>query len=177
MPRRRIIAYLAMSADGFIGRLDGSVDWLDRPRPKGNYGMAEFIRSIDTCIIGRKTYDFALSFGMKDPNPGKKSYVFSRKMKKAPSPKVSMVNEDVNTFVERLRGEKGKSIWLMGGAKIFAAFLDAGQIDEFIIHVIPTMIGEGIPLVAPRHRELPLKLLESRKFADGVVRLHYQVSR
>jgi hypothetical protein len=51
------IVYIAVSADGFIARRDGSVDWLDRPRPKGNYGMAEFYLSIDTCILGRKTYD------------------------------------------------------------------------------------------------------------------------
>ena len=65
----------------------------------------------------------------------------------------------------------------MGGAESIAAFLDCGQVDEFIIHVIPKMIGEGIPLVAPSHRDIPLKLLASRKFPDGVVRLHYTVRR
>ena len=176
MPRKRkFIVYLATSADGFIARRDGSVDWLERPRPKGNYGMSEFYRSIDAIIIGRKTYDFAVSHGMTDPNPGKKSYVLSRTLTKAASPKVVVVNELIAKFAERLRAEKGKDIWLMGGAESIAAFLDCGQVDEFIIHVIPKIIGEGIPLLTPRHRDIPLRLLTSKKFPDGVVRLHYAV--
>jgi riboflavin biosynthesis pyrimidine reductase len=66
---------------------------------------------------------------------------------------------------------------MMGGAGIIASFLDEGAIDEFIIHVIPTLIGEGIPLVAPRHRHVPLNLISCRSFSDGVVRLHYSVDR
>jgi dihydrofolate reductase len=66
---------------------------------------------------------------------------------------------------------------MMGGGGLIASFLDAGEIDEFVIHVIPTMIGKGIPLVAPRHRNVPLRLLSARRFSDGVVRLHYSVGR
>jgi len=66
---------------------------------------------------------------------------------------------------------------MMGGAGIIGSFLDAGQIDEFIIHVIPVFIGEGIPLLAPRHRKVPLRLRSIRRFPDGVVRLHYDVLR
>ena len=65
---------------------------------------------------------------------------------------------------------------MMGGAGLIASFLDEGEIGEFIIHVIPIFIGEGIPLVQPRHRSIPLKLLGSRSYPDGVVRLHYAVS-
>lgn len=175
--KRKFVVYCATSADGFIARPDGSVDWLERPRPKGNYGIADFYRSIDTVIFGRKTYDFAVAHGMSDPNPGKKSYVLSRTLTKAASPKVTVINEGVARFAEQLRTEKGKHIWLMGGAESLAAFVDCGQVDEFIIHVIPKMIGEGIPLVAPRHRDIPLKLLASKAFRDGVVRLHYAVRR
>jgi dihydrofolate reductase len=179
MPRssrkRKFIVYVATSADGFIARPDGSVEWLDRPRPKGNYGMGAFYRSIDTCIMGRKTYDVSVKFGMAEGYAKKKNYVFSRTLSKAASPKVSVISEDVTAFAERLRSEKGKDIWLVGGAELVAAFLDSGQVDEFIIHVIPTIIGEGIPLVAPRHRDLPLKLLATKRFPDGVVRLHYGV--
>ncbi|MGA8153844.1 MAG: dihydrofolate reductase family protein [Terriglobales bacterium] len=173
--KRRIIVYMATSADGFIARPDGSVDWLDRPRPKGNYGIGTFYRSIDTCILGRKTYDFSVSFGRPEFYPGKKNYVFSRTLKEAASPEVMIANEDVASFAGRLRAEKGKDIWLVGGAEIVAAFLDAGQVDEFIVHIIPRMIGEGIPLVAPRRRDLALRLRGSKKYPDGVVELHYAV--
>lgn len=179
MPRsarkRKFIVYVAVSADGFIARRDGSVDWLNLPRLKGDYGMGAFYRSIDTCVLGRKTYDLSVSFGMAEGYAGKKNYVFSRTLSKAVSPKVSIVSEPVPVFAERLRSEKGKDIWLVGGAELVAAFLDSGQVDEFMIHVIPTMIGEGIPLVAPRHRDLSLKLRASKQFPDGVVKLHYAI--
>jgi dihydrofolate reductase len=91
--------------------------------------------------------------------------------------KTGIVNEGVTDFAKRLRAEKGKDIWLVGGAELVAAFLDSEQADEFIIHVIPKMIGEDIPLVAPRHRNVPLRLLASKVFPDGVVRLHYVVRK
>jgi dihydrofolate reductase len=90
---------------------------------------------------------------------------------------VVVINEPIAEFAQRLRAEKGKDIWLMGGAESIAAFLDCRQVDEFIIHLIPKIIGEVIPLVAPRHRDVSLKLLASRTFSDGVVRLHYAVPR
>jgi dihydrofolate reductase len=173
--KRRIVVYVATSADGFIARKDGSVDWLQRPRPKGNYGWNAFYRSIDTCLLGRKTYDVSVRHGMPEPCVGRKNYVFSRTLDQAASPRVVVVNQDVASFAERLRTEKGKNVWLMGGAELVAAFVDCGQVDEFVLHVIPKMIGEGIPLVDPRHRDLSLKLLASKKFPDGVVKLDYAV--
>ncbi len=177
---RKIIVYIATSADGFIARKDGAVDWLDRPRPKGNYGMGDFFRSIDTILLGRRTYDIFLRFlkeGKAAPDVGViKHYVFStRAAPKKVAEGFEFVTEPIKKFARRLRPKKGKGIWMMGGGGIIASFLDAGEIDEFIIHVIPILIGEGIPLIAPRHRTVPLKLLSSRKFSDGVVRLHYAV--
>jgi dihydrofolate reductase len=83
------------------------------------------------------------------------------------------VNEPIKAFATGLRGKKGKDIWMMGGAAIIASFLDEGVIDEFMIHVIPRFIGEGIPLMAPGRRTVPLKLMSCTKFTDGVVKLHY----
>jgi len=175
--KRKFIVYVAVSADGFIARRDGSVDWLNRPHPKGNYGIGGFYRSIDTCVMGRNTYDQAVRFGMRDGYAGKKNYVFSRRLAMTPSPRVIIANDDVIHFARQLRAEKGKDVWLVGGAELVASFLDAGQVDEFILHVIPILIGEGIPLVSPHHRETRLKLLGSKKFPDGVVRLHYAVRK
>lgn len=173
---RKIIVYIAVSADGFIARRDGAVDWLDRPSPKGNYGMGAFYRSIDTVVMGRKTYDLMLSFGQR-AYPGVQNFVFSRRARRSTVPNLAWVRGDVRTFVRRLRAKKGKHVWLVGGAGLVASFLDAGGIDEFSIHLIPTLIGEGIPLLAPRHRTVPLKLLSTRTFADGVVHVHYRVER
>lgn len=181
MPKRKIIVYIATSADGFIARRDGAVDWLDRPRPKGNYDMGEFVKSIDTILLGRKTYDFVVQFvkkGGSAPDMGDiKRYAFSRKPPKKVLEGFEFVKGPIKKFAERLRAQKGKDIWMMGGGGLIASFLDRGAIDEFIIHVIPTLIGEGIPLIAPRHRTVPLKLLSVKKFPDGVVRLHYRVGQ
>jgi dihydrofolate reductase len=179
---RKIIVYIATSADGFIARRDGAVDWLDRPPIKGNYGMGEFYNSIDTILWGRKTYDMVLRFleeGKDNPSSYEKlkNYAFSRRPPKKVLPGFEFVKEPIPQFAQRLRSLAGKDIWMMGGAGIIASFLDEGGIDEFIINVIPTFIGEGIPLIAPRHRTVPLKLLSCRKFSDGVVRLHYAVMR
>ena len=177
--QRKIIVYITTSADGFIARPDGSVDWLERPRPKGNYGMGAFYKSIDTILWGRKTCDMALEF-QKRGVPGTafdtriKNYVFTHGPLPSPAPaSVEFVNESIKVFTNRLRKYEGKDIWMMGGAGIIASFLDEGEIDEFMIHVIPKFIGEGIPLIAPARRTVPLKLISSTKFPDGVVKLHY----
>src|SRR5579884_2126584 len=176
-PRRKIIVYIATSADGYIARPDGSVDWLDRPMPKGGYGMTAFARSIDTILWGRKTYDFAVKMGGVGVYGKVKHYAFSRQPPSNPLPGVAFVSEPIPEFVAKLQAVRGKNIWMMGGAEIIASFLDAGAIDEFSIHVIPVMIGEGIPLVAPRHRNIPLQLISARTFPDGVVHLNYGVPR
>lgn len=175
--RRKIIVYIATSADGYIARPDGDVGWLDRPRPKGNYGMGEFFKTIDTIVWGRKTYTKGLEMGMKAGGfgAGINNYVFSRQPQGAAEPGFKFVNEPVKAFAQRLRAQPGKHIWMMGGGEIIAAFLDEGEIDEFSIHVIPILIGEGIPLIQPRHRSIPLKLVSTKTFPDGVVHLHYRV--
>ena len=105
-----------------------------------------------------------------------KNYVFTTKPPRESSLKnTEFVNEPVSDFAKRLRGTEGKDIWMMGGAGIIGSFLDANELDEFIIHVIPVFIGEGIPLIQPRHLEVNLKLLSTKNYEDGVVRLHYAV--
>jgi dihydrofolate reductase len=175
---RKIIALAAISADGYIARPDGDVAWLDRPRPKGNYGMSAFVKSIDTILMGYKTYAKGLEMGMKSSGFGPKirNYVFSRHPREAPLPAFEFVNEPVKPFAQRLRAQPGKNIWMMGGGEIIASFLDAGEIDEFRIHVIPILIGEGIRLIQPCHRSIRLKLLAAKSFPDGVVLLHYRTT-
>jgi dihydrofolate reductase len=175
--RRKIVVSVAMSTDGFIARPDGDVNWLDRPGPKVDYGMGQFFKTIDTILWGRKTYDKGIEMGMKSSEfgPGVRNYLFSRQPQKSLLPGFELIRETVKTFAQRLRAQPGKDIWMMGGGGIIASFLDEGEIDEFRMHVIPILIGEGIPLVQPRHRSVPLKLLSSKAFPDGVVELNYQV--
>ena len=178
MPKRKIIVNIATSADGYVARSDGNLDWLTkRPAPKGFYGLPEFERSVDAKILGRKTFDLSLEMGARF-SAGAVHYVFSRQQPPDSVPAgVHFVTEPIRTFAERLRAQTGKNVWLMGGGEIIGSFLDEGAIDEFIITVMPIFIGEGIPLLVPRHREVALRLLGVQQFSDGVVQLHYEVQR
>jgi dihydrofolate reductase len=124
--KRKIIVQIATSADGYIARPDGDIEWLSkRPHPKDTYGMAKFVRSIDTIVYGRKTYDFGVQMGAKFDKKIR-NYVFSSQPSPSSVPgSVEFVNEPIRAFAKRLRGTKGKNIWMMGGAAIIASFLDA----------------------------------------------------
>lgn len=176
--RRRIIVNIATSADGFVARLDGNLDWLtEREAVKGFYGLPEFERSIDTKILGRKTFDRSLQLGACF-GAGAAHFVFSRRPPPASVPPgVEFVEGSIAAFARRIRAQPSKNVWLMGGGEMIAAFLDAGEIDEFIVTVVPVFIGEGIPLLSPRSRQVALRVLDVRQFPDGVVQLHYEVQR
>jgi dihydrofolate reductase len=178
--RRKIVTYIAVSADGYIARPDGDLEWLNRRPRTIDYGIKKFYSTIDTILMGRSTYDWAVDYFKKHGgrfDKGLTNYVFTRKRGRRPADGVTFVSEPVKTFCQRLQAEPGKDIWMMGGGKLIASFLDAGEIDEFDIHVIPVFIGKGIPLVAPRHRDIQLRLKASKKYPDGVVRLYYEVER
>ncbi|HKA57315.1 MAG TPA: dihydrofolate reductase family protein [Gemmatimonadales bacterium] len=177
MPKpRRVIVHIGASADGFIARPDGDLEWLtSRPAPAGFYGMNAFMKSVDTKILGRKTYEASLHLGAKfdAKNP---TIVFSRHPRPADAPTgVEFVSGAIAPYVDQLRTRPGKDIWLMGGGEIIASFLDARAIDEFVISLIPVFIGEGIPLIARRQRLVPLELQSTERFEDGVVQLRYRV--
>ena len=115
--------------------------------------------------------------GAKFDSQGR-NIVFSRHPPPADAPPgVEFVNDAIGPFVRRLREQPGKNIWLMGGGEIIASFLDAQSIDEFVISVAPVFIGDGIPLIARRHRHVPLDLYSIDRFEDGVVQLHYRVQK
>ena len=174
--RRKVIVHIGTSADGYIARSDGDLEWLtSRPAPEGFYGMNAFMRSIDTKVLGRKTYEMSLRMGAKfdSKNP---HIVFSRQAPPLDAPSgVEFVNDAIGPFVSRLREQPGKDIWLMGGGELIASFLDEQAIDELVISMAPVFIGDGIPLIARRHRHVPLDLHNVERFDDGLVQLHYRV--
>jgi len=173
--RRKVIVHIATSADGYIAGPDGDLDWLtSRPAPDGFYGMNTFMKSIDTTVLGRKTYEVSLGLGAKF-DARSRTIVFSRQAPADVPTGVEFVNGAIGPFVSRLREQPGKDIWLMGGGEIIASFLDERAIDEFVISVVPVFIGDGIPLIARRHRHVPLQLQSVERFEDGLVQLHYLV--
>ena len=174
--RRKVIVHIGTSADGYIARADGDLEWLtSRPAPEGFYGMNAFMQSVDTKVIGRKTFEVSLRMGAKFDSKDR-TIVFSHHPPPADAPPgVEFVNEAIGPYVSRLREQPGKDIWLMGGGGIIASFLDAQAIDEFVVSVAPVFIGDGVPLIARRHRHVSLELQSVERFEDGLVQMHYRV--
>jgi dihydrofolate reductase len=164
---KKIILYVATSIDGFIARKNGSVDWLTKYNNSGeDFGYKEFLDSVETVILGNTTYR-----EFKAPYENKKCYVFSRK-NTGKENNITYVNTDVKEFTDGL--SENENIWLVGGADIAKEFLKNNLIDEFIITIIPIVLGEGIPLFAQGCGEHKLKLLNTKSYDSGVVQLHYQ---
>ncbi|HJU72509.1 MAG TPA: dihydrofolate reductase family protein [Gemmatimonadaceae bacterium] len=174
--RRKVIVHIGTSADGYIARPDGDLEWLtSRRAPKGFYGMNDFVKSIDTKLLGRKTYEWSRRMGAKF-NSNERYFVFSRQAPPADAPAgVEFVNSEIGPFVNRLRAQPGKDMWLMGGGDLIGSFLDARAIDEFVVTIAPVFIGDGIPLIGRRYLHVPLDLRAVERFQDGVVQLHYLV--
>ena len=167
---KKIILYIATSVDGFIARKNGSVDWLTKFNNKEeDYGYKEFFDSIGTVILGNTTYK-----EFKAPYGNKKCFVFSRK-NTGKENNIIFVNSNVKEFIKGLSDEDG-NIWLVGGADLAKEFLKNNLIDEFIITVIPTVLGDGIPLFRDGYGEHQLKLLNTKSYDSGVVQLRFQIA-
>jgi dihydrofolate reductase len=132
VPQRKIIVNIATSADGYVARTEGDLEWLTgRSAAKGFYGLQKFSRSIDAKILGRKTFDLSLKMGASF-SADDVHYVFSRRPPIASVPPgVQFVKESIRTFPERLHNQASKKIWMISGSEIIGSFLDEDAIDEF----------------------------------------------
>ena len=170
-----IIYYVACSLDNYIATLDGGVDWLS-PFEKDNedYGYSEFYQSIDAILMGRKTYQKVLESG-KWPYIEKPCWVFSNKLQSVTTPNTVVTSDDPLQLVKNLSGEDKKRLWLVGGAQLAAAFRDQGLITQYIISIIPVLIGRGIPMMqaSERHEKLELKYI--KRFDNGLIQLFFKV--
>ncbi|SCW52856.1 Dihydrofolate reductase [Paenibacillus tianmuensis] len=170
--KRPVVLYIATTLDGYIARQNGEIDWLYEVEGEGDNGYSEFIQTIDTVLMGNKTYEHTFELADEFPYSDKKCYVFSRS-EKEPSPYVTFVTEDVPGFVEKLKEQEGSKIWIVGGAEILDVLLKRKLVDEFIIAITPTILGKGRPLFKEDNPELKLSLTETKRF--GQIVQHYYV--
>ena len=164
--------YVAASLDGFIAGADGGVDWL----PQGDsedYGYADFYGRVDALAMGRRTYDQVLGFG-EWPYAGKATYVFTGNPPRDNPHGVEFVGCSAGDFVSDIASRYGGTIWLVGGANLALQFHRAGLIDEYLIHLIPVILGNGIPLLGGDASPAHLRLINSHTYDDGIVMLHYR---
>jgi dihydrofolate reductase len=171
---REIILFIATSLDGFIAKENDDLQWLMETDAGGDNGCyTEMYESIDTVIMGKRTYDWILKEVDAFPYPDKKCYVFTTTAQGS-NEHVEFVNEDVVAFTKKLQEQEGSKIWVVGGANILVDFLKNNLIDEYIITITPHILGTGIPLFKEKNPQIDLVLLNTKRFGQ-FVELHYKV--
>ena len=170
---RKITFGGANSLDNYLARPDDAVDWL-LWGDEAAAVMAGFWKTIDTVLMGRKTFEVAARNGQGAGYPGVKTYVFSRTLDKVEGP-VTVVSKNAAEFVRDLKQQQGKDICLMGGGQLARSLFEAGLIDEIGFNIHPVLLGSGVPLFHPMSRQIDLELLECRAFTNGCVYVTYRV--
>ncbi len=168
---RKVILNLALSLDGFIEGPKGEYDWCFTDQ---DYGMSAFLKSVDAVFFGRKSFDLVSPMG---PNayPGLKRYVFSRTLTEVEG--AFIISSDVKGTVEKLKREKGKNIWLFGGAELTNTLLGLGLVDELLLSVHPVILGGGKSLFGSLGERIHLKLKNARTYPTGLVQLFYTLDK
>jgi dihydrofolate reductase len=166
----------ASSLDNYLARKDDAVDWLMWSDEAGKI-MGDYWKTIDTVVMGRKTYQAGLkmSKGKKNPYAGMKSYVFSSTLKPAKHGDLEIVSTDAAEFVRRLKQSKGKDICVMGGGELARSLFAAELIDEIGFNIHPVLLGSGIPVFHEMKKQIDLELLECQRFKNGCVYVSYRV--
>ena len=168
------IYYAAISLDGFIAKLDGNVEWLNKYLETGeDYGFNKFNESIQAIVMmGRGTYEKSLEFG-EWPTGETPCWVFSSRLTKSDIPSVKITSSSPQDASVELSHAGIQRAWLMGGGKLAASFLAAGLIHEYDLAIMPELLGEGIPLVQPINAQVDLELVDHTVHPSGVVQLKY----
>jgi dihydrofolate reductase len=171
---RKVILYISMSLDGYIARVDGDISFLSLMEQKDqDYGYADFNKTVDTVIVGRKSYDKVVSMGFKYPHNDKDVFIIS-KTRHENSGSFKYYSGSLKTLVSGLKSKPGKNIYCDGGSLIVNELLKENLIDEFIISVIPIILGDGIELFTRGRPEISLRLINCEKFETGLVQIHYE---
>jgi dihydrofolate reductase len=172
---RKVTYGAAASLDGYIAGPAEEIDWLRWNKDAAAINRANW-QGVDTMLMGRKTYDFAVrSGGGSGAPPGIRTYVFSRSMTAAPKD-AELVREDAAGFVRALKEREGGGIIVMGGGALGSALIEGGVVDEIGVNVHPILLGAGIPLFRPIARRVELRLTECRAIANDCVFLRYSVA-
>lgn len=171
---RKTILYIACSVDGYIAKPGDDLSFLSLVEKKGeDYGYAEFIKNVDTVILGRKTYEYILKVVPEFVHADKQTFVVTRTVQPSIDT-VHFYSGDLRDLVNKLKSTEGKNIFIDGGAEVVHELLKQDQIDEMIISYIPVLVGDGIRLFKDGRPEQRLELVSSRAFESGLVQMHYR---
>lgn len=172
---RKLSLFIAMSLDGYIAKPNDDLSFLNVVEREGeDYGYEQFTASIDTLIIGRKTYDYVLKHvGESHYDNGEREVFVITRTARPDSGKVKFYTGDLAELVRGLKSTGGKGIYCDGGADVIDELLKQDLIDEMIISIIPVLVGEGTRLFKDGRPEQSLRLVSAKAFESGLTQLHY----
>lgn len=173
---RKISLFIAISLDGYIAKLNNDLSFLKIVEKEGeDYGYAKFTSAIDTLIVGRKTYDYVLKeIGSSHYDNGERDIYVITRTPKPNKGRVTFYTGDIAELVKKLKSENGKDIYCDGGAEVINELLKLDLIDEYIISIIPILLGNGTRLFKDGRPEQLLELISSKSFDTGLMQLHYK---
>jgi dihydrofolate reductase len=172
--RPRTSSFVGVSLDGFLARPDGSVDWL-KPFEGEDHGYAAFLASVDTIVLGRKTYDFVrrmLAEGLGWAYPGKRCVVMTHRSLEPVQGEWAFDGEP-RALLAELQALGAQHVYVDGGV-VIRRFLADGLLDSLTLSVVPCLIGAGLPLFGGLQLEAGLTLEGVKTFANGIAQLHYR---
>ena len=171
---RKVVLYISMSLDGYIATKDNSLEFLSIVEQEGeDYGYNDFVKSVDTVIIGRKTYEKVIAMGYEYPHTDKDVYIITRTERPSIG-NFKFYTGELTQLVNSLKNQSGKNIYCDGGAEIANELIKNDSVDEYIISVIPILLGDGIKLFKDGRPVQKLELVSVKQFDIGLTQLHYK---
>jgi dihydrofolate reductase len=174
MESRKIVLFIAASLDGYIATKEDSLDWLFSVEGEGDNGYSEFYETVDTILMGRRTYDWIMEQAEDFPYPNKACYVFTRSTITQDTEHVRFIHDAGKDFVNELKMQPGKNIWIVGGGELLTMFMKEQIVDEVTVTVAPVLLGSGVALFKEGDYKADLLLKGTRTF-NQFVELHYEV--
>jgi dihydrofolate reductase len=173
---RKLSLFIATSLDGYIAKPNDDLSFLKLVEKEGeDYGYTEFTNTIDRLIIGRKTYDYVLKeIGASHYDNGQRDVYVITRNERPQVGRTTFYTGNLAKLVKRLKSEKGKNIYCDGGAEVINELLKHDLVDEFIISIIPVLLGDGIRLFKDGRPEQTLEFITVKTFETGLTQLHYK---
>lgn len=174
-PERKVILYIASSLDGYIAKANDDLSFLSRVQQEGqDYGYAEFIDNVDTVILGRRTYDWVMKQVKDFPHAPLDSYIITRTPRQDID-KIKFYTGNLKKLILRLKKQRGKNIFIDGGAEIVNELLKEKLIDQIYLSIVPILLGDGVRLFKDGLPEQNLRLINSKQFETGLIQLQYDL--